>query len=119
MAEQLLFDTLSYAKMLERAGIKNGEAHALALSFALAQNIYSKTEIDIMIENVMQRFEKQMHDFRLDVKGEIHDLRVEMKEDMHSMEARLEKSLDSKLTVKLSLMTGFLSLLIALSHFLH
>ncbi|MAZ39474.1 MAG: hypothetical protein CMF49_05075 [Legionellales bacterium] len=115
MAEKLLFDTLSYAKMLEKAGIKNGETHALALSFALAQNIYSKTEIDAMIENVMQRFETQMNDFRLDVKNEIHELRIEMKEG----EARLEKSLDSKLTVKLSLMTGFLSLLIALGHFLH
>ena len=141
MAGKLLFDTLSYAKILKRADVENAEAHAFALSFALAHNIYSKTEIDIMVEEVIQRFEKQMRDFRLEVKNDIHDLRtevksdihdlrtevksdihdlrVEMKEGMHSMEARLEKSLDSKLTVKLSLMTGFLSLLIALSHFLH
>ena len=126
MAGKLLFDTLSYAKILKRAGVENAEAHAFALSFALAHNIYSKTEIDIMVEEVIQRFEKQMRDFRLEVKNDIHDLRTEVKSDIHdlrvemkSMETRLEKSLDSKLTVKLSLMTGFLSLLIALSHFLH
>jgi len=35
MADKLLFDTLNYAKMLEREGVRHGDIHALALSYAV------------------------------------------------------------------------------------
>lgn len=110
MSGELLFDTLNYAKMLERGGISHSDVHAVALADALTQNLYSKNEIEEMIENVMRQFKEEMHSFRIEVKSEINDLRLEMKE--------LESSLEKKISLKLGVMTGFITLVIALSHFL-
>jgi len=81
------------------------------LTYALAQNLFSKNEINEMIENTIRRFEKGMHDFRLEMRGEINVLRLEMKE--------VESSIDKKMSLKLGSMTGIITLAITISHFLH
>lgn len=121
MSEKLLFDTLNYAKMLEKGGVTNSDTHTSALSYALAQNLYTKVEIDQMIENTMNQFKQEMHEFRQEMRTDMNDFRLEVKNEINELRLEmkgLEISLDKKMSLKLGIMTTIITFAIALSHFL-
>jgi hypothetical protein len=60
---KLIFDTLTYANQLKTAGIKNSNLCTKALNDALALNIYSKPEIDKMIQSALNRVDASLRRF--------------------------------------------------------
>ena len=80
--KKLIFDTLSYAKMLTKGGVSCAEAHAESLATALAYNIYVKDEVDKMIKNTLARFDQKFDDSL----REFHDR-------SHRADRRFEESL--------------------------
>jgi len=59
MPTKIMFDTLKYAKILAGAGVIHAEAHSLAMMEAVSQNIYSKPEVDKMLEATFQKSDKR------------------------------------------------------------
>ena len=80
--KKLIFDTLSYVKMLAKGGVSCAEVHAESLATALAHNIYIKDEVDKMIEGTLARFDQKFDDSL----REFHDR-------SHRADRRFEESL--------------------------
>lgn len=61
MKTRLLFDTLSYAKMLSSGEVEKSDVHATSLAQVLTQNLYSKDEIDMRFEQTINRFDQSIY----------------------------------------------------------
>src|SRR4051812_22514121 len=65
MSKKLVFDTLHYATMLKDAGIEDYDIHAHSLAEAISQNVYTKVEVDKMIEDLIKQMEANRHKFEI------------------------------------------------------
>ncbi|WP_423062925.1 hypothetical protein [Candidiatus Paracoxiella cheracis] len=63
MTYGIVFDTLSYVKMLEKGGVTHAEVHSASLSKVLRQSMYTKVETDSMFERAMSRMEETFNHF--------------------------------------------------------
>ncbi len=99
-----LFDTLSYAKMLEKGGVTQSDIHAKSLARALQDNIYTKDEIDMRFEKALSRFDKTLNEFR---------------NDMREIELRFEKAFNRYLVTTISVLGSLIVVVGAIATFAH
>lgn len=57
---KIVFDTLAYASKLKSGGVDLSDVHAKALAEAIADHIYTKSEIDKMNEAVLRSIEETL-----------------------------------------------------------
>ncbi|MBB71424.1 MAG: hypothetical protein CMF50_03400 [Legionellales bacterium] len=115
MAKKLFFDTLEYAKMLRKANVVHPEKQAELLADVLAQNLYSRDEIDAMNENAIFQFKQEMHEIRAEIRDDAHQMRDDLRGEMRL----LEGSLARKMSLNLGLITGVVTVATMVSHLLH
>ena len=60
----MVFDTLKFSNTLKQGGIEKPDVLSSALSEALLANIYTKPEVNAMIDQLFRDFEKRTHDFQ-------------------------------------------------------
>lgn len=53
------FNTLSYAKLLTHGAVSNADTHAEALAYALSHNLYTRDEVDQMLDTTSRRFDER------------------------------------------------------------
>ena len=89
MSKPIVFDSLNYAKILDKGGVPHSEVHTRALITALSENLYTQTEVDQMIEAALKRFDErtvqireEMHVEFNKIHMEIKDLRLELKSEI-------------------------------------
>jgi Skp family chaperone for outer membrane proteins len=88
ISHAILFDTLTYAEQLKTAGIINPELCTKALSDALSPNLYTKKEIDKMIQDALMRVDNSLRQFEERTK--------ELKRESIAEVAALENALEKK-----------------------
>jgi Skp family chaperone for outer membrane proteins len=87
MTKKLPFDALEYATLLKQGGVDHSEVHAASLAAIITQNIYTKDEVDKMIEATFQRFDNAMKEMR----EQTHALDKRLEERTHSLEKELHQ----------------------------
>ncbi|NNM59973.1 MAG: hypothetical protein HKM04_09190 [Legionellales bacterium] len=80
MSKPIVFDSLSYAKMLDKGGVPHSEVHATALAKALAENLYTQSEVDQMIEAALKRFDDRTVQLREEIHKEFHKIHIDIKD---------------------------------------
>jgi hypothetical protein len=85
---KIFFDTLAYSRQLEFAGVRNADLCTKALNDALLQNLYSKHEVDTMIEAALNRVNASLGRFDERIK----ELKQESITDRIVLEKAMEKS---------------------------
>lgn len=119
MSKPIVFDTLNYAKILDKGGVPHSEVHTRALITALSENLYTQTEVDQMIEAALKRFDErtvqireEMRQEREEIRAEfnkihmdIKDLRLELKSEIKDVQDNILKRGYTVLVVILGLMT--------------
>ena len=122
MSNPIVFDSLSYAKMLDKGGVLHSEVHATALAKALAENLYTQSEVDQMIEAALKRFDDRTVQLREEIHKEFHkihmdikDLRLEMKSEIRDVQDNILKRGYTALAVILTV----IALSSNLIHFTH
>lgn len=108
MTKKLLFDTLSYAKLLGDEGVSHADIHSMALAEVLSHNLYSKSEINEMLEATLKRVETQIIELR-------HELKLEVKD----VENRFEKALLRNTVTVISVLGALIVIVGAVSTFIH
>ena len=88
MSKKIVFDTLEYAKMLAEGGVEHADIHSSSLATALVQNIYTRDEVDKMIEETFKRFDDRT--FALEAR--IKDLQYRTDQKIFALDKRLEIS---------------------------
>ena len=101
--EKLVFDTLKYAKMLTGAGIEYGDIHAESLATALSQNVYTKGEVDKMIEDALRRSDENFKELEKQI--------VEIKAEMSRMFNRYT-------IATITILGGLIALFTFIEHFI-
>lgn len=104
----VLFDTLAYSEGLKEKGIENSETYAEQLSEALMQNIYSKSEVDHMIDSA--RREAQDHTDKMV---------LELRKDFHEMQLEIERIGTRTITTIVGILGSLIVLVGAISTFSH
>ncbi|MES2160912.1 MAG: hypothetical protein V4476_07145 [Pseudomonadota bacterium] len=86
------FDTLSYTRRLEAAGVPPGqaEAHALTLSEALRMQLATKADVQLCKTELNDKFEL----CRTDVSSKLEQLRVELLARIELVRAELNARMD-------------------------
>ncbi|MFN7097511.1 MAG: hypothetical protein ACK4PR_08135, partial [Gammaproteobacteria bacterium] len=80
MGKNIMFNTLSYAKMLDNGGIERADVHAAALHEALAQNIFTKSEVEQMLETALKRFDERTVQLREEIHKDFHKIHMDIKD---------------------------------------
>lgn len=126
MSKKLVFDTLNYAKMLEKGGVEHADIHAASLAEATAQNLYTKDEVEKMVEAALSRFDARTHELgeRFSERTNAMDKRfaertnrfeIEMKEQ----ENRFEKAANRSLYATVTILGALIVIVGALATFAH
>lgn len=93
--QKLVFDTLNYAKMLENGGVLQSGIHAESLAETLSHNIYIKSEVDKMIEDVLRessrRFDQQMRESNQRFDQQMRESKQQFAEHTHQLEKQTLK----------------------------
>lgn len=116
--EKLYFDSLDHATILQEGGVERADVHTRALKDALSQNVYTKIEVDTMLETALKRFDERSYQLRdefnashnrFDEKtqktfqkfdertAKIDERNHQMQLEMKSIETRFEKVLNRNL----------------------
>lgn len=122
----VLFDTLSYSMGLKQKGVKDSETYAFLLSDALTQNIYSKAEVDGMIDKSLQRFSREMGKIHKSIqvsqkkseaesKAEIREIRAEAQQ----LRLDLERIATRTIMTTIGILGSLIVLVGAISTFSH
>lgn len=101
---EIPFDTLKYAQSLEMGGVTLSQVHSIALAEVIMQNIYSKREVEKMIETAIKEF---------------HERTQQMKLEMKEMRYQFEKAVNRKLYATVSILGGLIVTMGAINSFIH
>lgn len=98
MTKKLMFDTLSYVKLLTNSNVSHADIHAEALVCALDQNLYTRNEVDRMIEDTFRRFDERTREIReearkneVESRREFERIRVEIRLSMQQLRQELQE----------------------------
>jgi Skp family chaperone for outer membrane proteins len=91
MIKKLPFDALEYATLLKQGGIEHSEVHAASLAAIITQNIYTKDEVDKMIEATFQRFDTKFEATLKEMKEQTYALDKRLEERTHTLEKELHQ----------------------------
>jgi hypothetical protein len=112
MAEQLLFDKLTYMDRLKRAGIseEHARAHAEAMEGALHEGVATSAEVTIL----GTALRAEMAALRTELRAEMAALRAEMRADMAALRSEMA-AMQDKIIIRLGgLMVIGIGILIAM-----
>lgn len=122
MTHSIVFDTLSYVKMLDKGGVEHAEIHSALLSKVLTQNIYTKKEVDHMIDQALNRIDetfrrsdKRLEEFRREYAAD----RAEADKKFAEIELRLEKSVNRYIITTISILGTLTIVMNTISTFAH
>jgi DNA anti-recombination protein RmuC len=126
--------------MLKAGGVEYSEVHSAALADAIVQNIYTKYEVDKVIEAALkqfadrtsqmrdefnaslQRFDERTHQMRDEFKvsldemrGQHHQMQLEMKEVRNEMDKICDKAVQ-RLTVNIGIIVALLTVVSTVLH---
>lgn len=91
MDKRLAFDTLEYATLLKNNGVPYAEILSASLAAVITQNIYTKNEVDKMIEATFQRFDSKFEATLKEMKEQTHTLDKRLEERTHTLDKHLEE----------------------------
>lgn len=104
----VLFDTLAYSQGLKEKGIENSETYAEQLSEALMQNMYSKSEVENMIERAIS-----------ELREHTDKMVLELRKDSHEMQLEIERIGTRTITTIVGILGSLIVLVGAISTFSH
>lgn len=107
MRPKLMFNTLKYAKLLDKGGVDKSEIYTQALEAALSENLYMASEVDEMYNNLVTAIEKLKGDMNHRFEAAESKMKLEIVETGNRVTIRLG--------ALIALMTGILAIL----HFVH
>lgn len=133
MMKKLIFDTLSYVKMLTKGVVSHAEIHAGSLATALAHNIYVKDEVNKIIEATLARFDQKFDDSLREFHDRSHrsDRRFEeslqeFRERTHQIEkqtieikAELNKIVSRNTQMTITILGSLMTLFTFVAHLMH
>ena len=73
MSDKVYFDTLKLAKMLEKGGVEHSDVLTSSISKALTQNIYTKQEVENMLETALKSFDERTQQLRIEAQQQRND----------------------------------------------
>ena len=132
--KKITFDTLSYSKLLASKGVAHADVHAETLASIITQNLYTKDEVDKMIEAALKQFhertiqlkaefkeDRERSDanaiqFKQEMRRDYHRLELEMKELERKIEESVNKNVQ-RLTINIGIMISLLTIVSAALHF--
>lgn len=90
MTKNIPFDTLQYAQLLKICGVGDPEGQSVALATVITESMYTKNEVDNMIEAALKRFDERTYalDKRIDLNFK------EMENRIGNVEAHIGSRLD-------------------------
>ncbi len=112
--QKVTFDNLAYAKKLSQNGITNADALAEALTEVLKQTTYNTYEVDTMIEDALNRFDKRTAEMREASEKEF----VKHREEFLKLENRIEKTFNRYFIATVSTLGGIIVLATTVSSIL-
>jgi len=137
----IMFDTLAYSDGLKSAGITHSEVLTTNLSRALTQNIYTKAEVDKMIDQALKEFhertyamDKRFEKFSIELKaateksiakweakGErtIAELRATNEKSITDLRIEMTKLNNRTITIIVSILSSLTVLMGTIGHLLH
>jgi len=126
MSRKIIFDTLRYVKMLERGGVKHPETHCFALSEAITHNVYTKIEVDKMIETTFQRFEARTREIakgtevlKQSLENNLSVYRAHHDKEFLQLENRVEKAINRSMYSIVSILGGLIVTVGVIATFAH
>lgn len=116
MGQTILFNNLSYAKLLRKGGVPHADIHAAALTQALSENLYSQAEVDKMVEHVLKRMDDKTIELREEMTKEFHQVHMEIK-DLRLEMRDIQDVMLRRIYTALAIATGILVLTSNLGRF--
>lgn len=96
MTNNIPFDTLQYAQLLKTCGVDDPEGQSTALATVITQNIYTKNEVEDMIEAALKKFDERTYslDKRIDLNFKEMENRID-KVDGHisKVDSRIDQAI--------------------------
>lgn len=121
--QKLVFDTLKYAKMLTNGGVDQSEVHAESLAEALSHNVYIKSEVDNMLEDVIRESRQQFNEQMRRMERETNEIKAEMKAEKTEMKAEMKaeisKIFNRNIVIMTTIMGGLMALFTFIQHLSH
>ena len=107
MSDTITFDTLVYAKKLQRAGVpeEQAEVHAEALAVIIDEKLATKQDI---------RLKHDMKELEVSLKRDMKELEVSLKRDMKELELRLKHDLTLRLGAMMAAGITIIAVLVTL-----
>ena len=109
---KLYFDSLDHAKMLQEGGVERADVHTSALMAAMGQNVYTKAEVEDMIEAALKRFDERTAKFD----ERTHQMQLEMKEIEKNILETNNKTIH-RLTWNIGIIVTLLTIVGSIMHF--
>jgi hypothetical protein len=123
MAEKkIAFDTLEYAVLLKEKGVANPEAHAASLVAVIVQNLYTKDEVDKMIEAALQRFDERTRASEKEFNEALHrfDERTRVLEkELHQLDKNIQSTGSRTIYMTVSILGALIAVVGAAATFTH
>lgn len=117
--DRLIFDTLKYAKMLTNGGVDQSEVHAESLAKALSHNVYIKSEVDNMLEDVIRESRQQFNEQMRRMERETNEIKAEMKAEKAEMKAEISRIFNRNIVIMTTIMGGLMALFTFIQHLSH
>ena len=112
MTKSIIFDTLDYATTLRRHGIEFADEHSSSLAKVISQNIYSKMEIDKMIEDAI-RENREARD------KSIAQLEDKMRTMYEKLSEQANKNASRNFYLTITILGGLMTIYTGLGAFIH
>ena len=126
MTKKVMFDTLHYAKLLKKGGVRQSNVHSAALADVITQNMYTKAEVGNVLET---KFKKSDEKFYLALKEfaertqqnreEYKELSKKREIEMLELENRIEKAFNRHMYTIISILGSLIVIVGAIATFAH
>jgi len=117
---KLYFDSLNHAKMLQEGGVEHADVHTGALMAAMDQNVYTKAEVENMIEAALKRFDASIQATFQKFDDRTHQMQREFDDRSHQMEKNILETNNKtihRLTWNIGLIVTLLTIVGGVMHF--
>jgi chromosome segregation ATPase len=107
-----MFNSLKYAKQLEKAGVsrEQAEAHLQILAEVMESNLATREDIKDIRQEMQQEFKDVRKEIG-DVRGEITHLRQEIKSDIQQSEQRMTIRIGTIVSIAIGAAVAILQLI--------
>ena len=113
------FDTLTYSKRLQEAGVPSAqaEAHAIAQADFLTHYLLSEVATKTDLAEVKTELKTEIAEVKAELKTEIAELKTELKTEIAGIKTDMAE-METRLTMRMLFMVGILATLMTVFKFI-